>query len=74
MEALAGAGKDSDLLSTVGSHGGRAGGGGGGHAGGTGASVGRGGWKEVEGKAMMDSSRLAPSVLGTSGPSVTKNT
>ena len=65
MRALAGVGKDSDLLSWVGLHGGRGGGGGGGHAGGAGASVGRGGWKDVEGKGMMDSSRLALRDFGT---------
>ena len=71
MRDPAGAGKDSNLLSAGGSDGGRgggSGGGGGGHAGGGGAKVGRGGWKDVEGEAMMDSSRLALSVLGTSGP------
>jgi len=58
-----------------GSDGGKGGGGGGGHeGGGGGGEVGRGGWKDVEGKVKMDSSRLAPSVLATSGPSVTGST
>ena len=74
MRDPAWAGKDSILLSAGGLDGGRGGGGGGGHAGGGGAYVGRGGWKDVEGEVMLDSSKLALSVLGTSGPSVTKST
>ena len=74
MRDPTGVGKDSELLCKGGSDGGSGGGGGGGHTGGAGASVGRGGWKDVEDKVEMDSSMFAPTVLGTSDPSATKNT